>query len=266
MGGVKKNKEKVNKLEESRIDIGENRKALLYHQVDGICPLCTKQLMYKKNNKYFKRFEVAHIYPLHATQIEKELLKNEEILGSNINDDDNLIALCTDCHTKYDKDKTVEEYRNLVNIKKKLMTKTSLDDYIYESRIEDEIKEIINSLADDELSLVDSDKISYNPKKISDKLDDTIRPLTRRNIQRNINEYYKEIRESFNRLDEESDGTFDLIAIQVKGCYLRMKKQYDNQEVIFNKLVQWVNKKTGEYSEDACKIVVAFFIQNCEVF
>lgn len=39
-----------------------------------------------------------------------------------------------------------------------------------------------------------------------------------------------------------------------------------NQEFVYASLVDWLNEKTNSYSKRACEIVIAFFIQDCEVF
>lgn len=66
----------------------------------------------KKNNKLYKDFEIAHIYPLNPTKDEIELLKDEIRLG-NVNDLTNLIALCPNCHNSYDDitQKVVDKYK-----------------------------------------------------------------------------------------------------------------------------------------------------------
>ncbi|MEI3527074.1 MAG: ABC-three component system protein [Bacilli bacterium] len=40
----------------------------------------------------------------------------------------------------------------------------------------------------------------------------------------------------------------------------------DDQNIIFNKMVEWLKFKTQEITNDACEIVISYFIQNCEVF
>lgn len=40
----------------------------------------------------------------------------------------------------------------------------------------------------------------------------------------------------------------------------------NNQEVIYYSLVDWLDEKTNHYSKVACEILIAFFIQDCEVF
>ena len=91
----------------------------LLSQVNGVCPLCAEILFYKKGGKSYKNYEIAHIYPLNPTPTEKTLLEHEERLSNDVNDENNVIPLCEICHGKFDKPRTVEEYRMLLGIKKR---------------------------------------------------------------------------------------------------------------------------------------------------
>src|SRR6185312_9521489 len=90
-------------------------------EVDGKCPLCGKALFYKKGKSSFKGYEIAHIYPLNAKPEEVQELKDEERLSSDLNAFQNLIALCVECHNKFDKPRTAVEYRRLGAIKRSLI-------------------------------------------------------------------------------------------------------------------------------------------------
>ncbi|MBN8046925.1 HNH endonuclease [Paraclostridium bifermentans] len=254
----------ANDNNKKRIDIGANRKMLLHTEVDGICPLCTKPLMYKKNNKTHKFFEVAHIYPLNPTKEEEILLRDEELLSEDRNSDDNLIALCTDCHTRFDKPRTVDEYRQMVSLKKSLISKDKLRSSIFDNNIDDEIQAVLTMLTEEDIE--ENGEVKYTAKAVEEKLNDTIRPITKRKIKSNISIYYIVIKNKFIELDNINKNTFDIIANQIKTFYLKLERENNSQEEIFKKLSNWLNKKTMEYSPDACDIIISFFIQNCEVF
>ncbi len=92
----------------------ENTNIVLFNQVDGICPLCDKQLIYKKSGSKYKKYELAHIYPLNPRPEEIKLLEVQERLSDDVNHEDNLIPLCKSCHGEFDKPRTVSEYQDLV--------------------------------------------------------------------------------------------------------------------------------------------------------
>ncbi len=101
-----------------RANVNDTVKMTLLCEVRGSCPLCNRNLIAKRNSKNVRVFDVAHIYPLNATEYEKKILRGEELLTNVIDSEENFIVLCKECHKIYDTQKTVEEYRQLVAINK----------------------------------------------------------------------------------------------------------------------------------------------------
>lgn len=248
-----------------RIKIGSNNEMILYDQVDGICPLCAKQLLYEKVKKE-KVFEIAHIYPLNPTTSEITLLKDEEVLSTDLNHIDNLILLCPTCHTKFDKPRTVAEYRKLLLIKKRLIHKNIVYGQFNAYKIEEEINEVLEMLISEVPSDLEENKLKYEALKISEKADTTLTTLTRRDIENDVVNYYITIKQKFVDLNKTRTGSFDLLSNQVKTFYTELKITGSSQEDIFDGIIEWFNKKTNNYSRTACRIVASFFVQNCEVF
>ena len=69
-------------------------------------------------------------------------------------------------------------------------------------------------------------------------------------------------------MDRDGTGDFNLIASEVKLAYQKLDNGLLSQDEIVNGLSEWIKNKSGVGSKNmrACHIVVAFFIQNCEVF
>lgn len=51
----------------------------------------------------------------------------------------------------------------------------------------------------------------------------------------------------------------------MKINYMKLSMQNLPQPVIFDKLAEWLQTNTNR-GRDACEIVVAYFVQKCEVF
>ena len=137
-------------MSDSRKKISENNQLILFAEVEGVCPNCPNQLMYDKNGRKEKKYEIAHIYPLNPKPEELVLLKDEERLSKDPNHNDNLICLCVDCHTKFDKPRTIEEYRNLF-VKKKNLIRINKEKSIWiNTGLETEISNIIDLLSEKE--------------------------------------------------------------------------------------------------------------------
>jgi hypothetical protein len=250
-------------MSNNRRQPSDNELAILLSEAENMCPICTISLMYVKNGRTNKRFEAAHIYPLNPTEEEKILLSNEEKLNEDVNHIDNFIALCRKCHKQYDHPRTLEEYKQLYKRKLELISRAKTRESYHDYQIELDIKEIINDLCDENLEEILS-PLQNTALKLEDKTNETLSALAKRRIKNDITDYYIYIREQFRDLDK-NDGDFELIALQIKTFYIKIKKNEKNQQRIYESLVEWLSKKTDS-NKEACGLVIAFFIQNCEVF
>ncbi|WP_273850061.1 ABC-three component system protein [Guptibacillus spartinae] len=243
----------------------ENENAILLAEVENMCPLCTRPLMYEKGGKKYKIFQGAHIYPLNPTEQEKELLKNEEVIHEDVNDLTNFIALCTECHTKFDNPRTVKEYRLLLSMKKNILSKSESRAKYHDYQIESEIKEVIATLVE-EFNEGSLKPLELKALRLDEKSDETLTGITKIRIRTEITEYYYYIQEQFFQLDSQYPRSFNAIASQVSAFYNSLSRTESSQEIIYEQLTEWLSKKTGNTSSGACAIVISFFIQNCEVF
>lgn len=237
----------------------------LVSQVNRVCPLCSQSLFYKKKSRTYKNYQLAHIYPLNPTPEEKELLRNEERLSEDVNDEDNIIPLCKDCHGKFDNPRTVEEYRKVFLIKKKLIEQSNQEETWKRYSIESEINQVIDAIYSD-VGLDVLAEIEFSPKKVNEKLDDTISRPTHRKIKNHVRDYYVFIKEKFSVLDQSNVDLSDLISLQIKTYYTKQKAMGLSQQIIFENIVAWLNAKTNPDTNDAAEILASFFVQNCEVF
>ncbi|NBJ71358.1 MULTISPECIES: ABC-three component system protein [Clostridia] len=252
-------------MKQKRKKLTSNESAYLLAEVENMCPLCAKSLMYKKQGKQHKLFEGAHIYPLNPSNEEKELLKNEKKLHDDVNHLNNIIALCRDCHKMFDNPRTVMGYRKLFSIKKNLLSKNEIRNRYRDYQIETEIKEVITKLVED-FEIDVSTQLEMNALRLDEKANDTLTKITKNRIRNEIRDYYLYIQEQFRRLDSQYPKSFNSISAQVKSFYTTLSKKDYTQEDIYRQLTEWMSKKTGGSFEGACGIIISFFIQNCEVF
>lgn len=248
-----------------RRNLTKHENAILLAEVESICPLCTKPLMYEKNGKNYKQWEGAHIYPLNPTPEEIALLNNEKRLHEDVNNIKNFIALCVECHTRFDNPRNVEEYRMLLSIKKNILSKSETRAKYVEYQIESEIKEVISMLVE-EFNEAELKPLELHALKLDEKANKTLASISKMRIRNEITEYYYYIKEQFVQLDSQYPRSFNAIASQVSAFYNSLMRIEPSQEVIYGQLTEWLSKKTGNSSLGACAIIVSFFIQNCEVF
>lgn len=252
-------------MSNKRKALSPNFKMALLTQAKGRCPKCGALIMGKKNNSHIVLFEVAHIYPLNPTPQQALTLKNEEKLSEEIDSFENMIPLCLNCHKMFDTELTVEEYRELISIKKYL---TAIEDLTQnwngQSLHTDILKvtEILSELdSSDDLAL-----LSYTALNIDHKIDDSLGNMNKRKIEHLITDFYILIRDSFNSIEKESKHSVMLIFAQVKAYFCTLQAKNLTQKQIFIEMCNWFSNKTQLNDNTKAEILVSFFIQNCEVF
>ena len=247
-----------------RPTISKPLEVALCAQVDSSCPNCAKPLFKRKGKAMYREYEIAHIYPLHPTAIELELLKGLEQLSADPNHEHNLIPLCFSCHNIYDNPKTVEGYLALVEKKKDLIKKSEQQEIFQQYHLEQEIIEVINSLLNDDADF--GEPVSLEAKTIDAKLNSTIKPLTKKKIKGNVASFYLFVRERFAEMERLSPSKAILIAQQVKSFYMKQKSLSLSQQEIFQNTVSWIRSKFNNTSQEAAEVIAAFYVQNCELF
>jgi hypothetical protein len=215
-------------------------------EAKGYCPNdnCGEQLFITKNGKTTERFK--------ATRIKADASDTFE----------NLIALCPKCHDTYAVSPTPDETLCLQKIKAALMREASAFETASEIKIEAEIDEVLSRIA----SATESELVplTYKPVKVTRKIRKENGMLLRRTLF-NVTTYFNYVKDVFQQLGKEGRLRFDSFAVQVKLCYLKECGEGRSQEEIYGALVEWLRTMTNG-SRDACDVVVAYFVQNCEVF
>jgi len=246
-----------------RKNITPNFEARLQMEVSNHCPLCGKSLFGEKNGDSVKLYQVAHIYPHSPTPEQLETLKNVP-KPDNIETFENLITLCSDCHKKQDSHTTYEEYMKLYNLKQKLMKQTKAMDNVSDIPLETQITEILQELKT--ADIVELQNLSYRPLKVERKINSENR-LLREKIKGYVVQYFLFVQNVLGQFDEIGKQKFGKIATEIKLCFQNFEEQKLPQEDIFDGIVNWIKSKTqSQYGITACEIIVAFFVQNCEVF
>lgn len=246
----------------SRKRATENLESIFLDEVHSLCPICGKYLLEEKNGKTVKKYEIAHIYPSSPTPEQLETLKNVP-KPKNVESKENWIALCCDCHKRQDFHTTVEDYENLYNTKYRLANQHEAKYSLSEIQIENEIKIVLQKLnVFDEKQHI---KLSYKLVAVDNKIAKENKSLLN-NIRDKVVKYFPFIQDTFKNIEICGQNKFDIITNQIRTSFLKANEQKLSQDDIFNKLVEWLDSKTQNHSRTACEYIIAFFIQNCEVF
>lgn len=235
-------------------------------QVDGHCPRCDDPLFYRKGNRKFKGYELAHIYPLNPSPEEVKDLAGLPLLHADVNDPNNLIPLCESCHGKFDKPRTADEYLELYDIKRAALERELQREIASSYPLESQIADIVARLHDVVLDDQHVSDLQFNVKRLDSKFDASLSGPTRRKIRNAVSDYFQYVRDAFNELEKSDSASSELILSQVRSFYLKQKKQGLAQNDVFSNVVNWIRKATGAKTLESAEIVAAFFVQNCEVF
>lgn len=243
-------------------ELSKEEYAILFNQVNGVCPLCQAKLAYQKLDKTKHCKNIAHIYPLNPTEKEIKTYGCLPRLSEDIDSIDNMIMLCPNCHNKYDSVPTETDYMKLYNLKREMISTDEIRNTSYHNEIHEEIRWVIDKLYEE-----GSDRIplEYEAVKINDKLGNSFDTIILRSIKDNVIDYYLYIRQVFAEREKRGPAIFDLIASQIRTTYLCMKNESISKEQTYEKMCEWFEVKTG-CNVEISKVMISFFIQNCEVF
>jgi len=239
-----------------------NFEARLLAESSSLCPLCSKYLLGEKNGRIMKLYKIAHIYPHSPTAEQLTALKNVT-KPKEVESFENLITLCSDCHDRQDFHTTAEDYMLLYDLKQKIMNQDKAIDNASKVPLETQIKEVLQKL--NAVDVTELLPLSYAPVIVERKIN-LNNNLLRKKIKDAVVQYFPFVQKLFSELDDIGKHKFDKIANEIKLCFLNMNEQNLSQEDIFNGIVKWLQNKTQKQHNIACEIIVAFFVQNCEVF
>ena len=213
-------------------------------------------------NKPIKRYVITHIFPEGLSKDKATELSAVYPKPKDLEQTDNLIALCDHCAEDYLSDPTAEEYQRIYGLKKVLARNYKAKESVNAVDLEEDIRIVLDVLAnvDDSVQLV---PLEYEALHIDEKFE-AKNYMLKTETQIKVLQYYRYIESIFS----ESETDFDLIASEVKISSQKLKKSGMSQSDVIDYLTDWIRNKTnlGTDSRPACNAVVAFFIQNCEVF
>lgn len=246
-----------------RVSITPNFDARLQMEVANRCPLCGKPLFGEKNGRSVKLYQVAHIYP-HSPTPEQLIALKGVPKPVDTEGFENLILLCLDSHKIQDFHTTAKDYMQLYDKKQELMKQMNILYNTSNIPLETQIEKILQELKT--VDITELPKLSYHPVKVEQKIEPS-NFILQDKIKSNVVRYFPFVQDAFGRLDTIGKHKFDKIANEVKLCFQNYDEQGLSQDKVFDGIVKWIQGKTqNQHEVAACEIIVAFFVQNCEVF
>ena len=228
------------------------------------CPTCHTPLVEYLKLTAVKRYGIVSLYPDAISGHETEFTGIDP--PKQLNAKSNRLALCRDHAEEYLVEPTREDYARLKDIKDRMAANYALKSEVGDVALEDEIQRVLSGLIGD----IDEDALVELPMDAL-RIDQKISPenhLLKNDATTRVLRYYNFINDMFSAMERDRTCDFDLIASEVNTAYKKLDVGNLSQEDIVNQLAAWIRNKSrvGSKYMRACHIVVAFFIQNCEVF
>ena len=176
---------------------------------------------------------------------------------------ENLLAACPDCHATYLLDDDTKLMKRLLSVKNVLSKAILGDSVIGDMKIEQGLTIALEKIKN--LNVKELEKATFDPEKIEDKIDTEKEPalyLLNRNL---VTSYYIAVRNILINYDKKGVLDYEELQEQMKGLYRKLKKRNMSQMEIFEHITNKIQATTKQETI-TCQIIVAYFVQNCEVF
>jgi len=231
----------------------------LITEVHNRCPLCQDALTKTIKGQTVEKYRVVKIYldelladasAAHLSLIKKSASSNQ-------------VALCRDCAENHLISAQLADCVFLFDLKQSFLQTSLYRDAINHFVLESEIKEVIQALA--QLDRFDGlQNLSLEPLNVKKKIKSE-NVILLDEIMRDVLQYYRFIEETFAQF-----GKFNLIASEVQTAFRKLAVECVAQSDIKSYLAEWILNKSkvtnNAINRRVCHIIVAFFVQNCEVF
>ena len=108
-------------------------------------------------------------------------------------------------------------------------------------------------------------QLNYDPVSVSKKLDGTAPFVFVELVKTYVRYYFATIDSIMKDLARQNLYNDNLIRAQIREAFLSLEEKGIPPQTIFDNMVGWIQNLTKQ-NEQYCVLVVAYFIQSCEVF
>lgn len=244
-----------------RIQLNKYLFAELISEVNGLCPLCSAQLI--TNGRTIG--QAAHIYPHSPSSTEVATLKDIPKLSSNAESPENLIMLCPNCHWKIDHPRTRDGYMQLYNLKRQIIKVKKAKCHYESASLESDIIEVLESINNVNIQF-DNRKLSYSAMTVEEKMSKGASNGIKNLVIAAVRDYFIPIHEALVQLEKDSPGKSTIIATEIALLYAKLYSDGLSQDEIYYAINDWLDFKTNHKYKYATPLITAFYIQDCEVF
>lgn len=178
-----------------------------------------------------------------------------------VDDPANLIAVCPRCASWYAVNREQNTRYILREVKKMTVKNVKIRSLLAEQSIENDIIDVLINIP---LTRAPETDLNYIPVELSRKMKPESNGLLHR-LCLYVDLYYQAVQEALQNLNRSGKNRFEPFCHKVRIAYLTLQDIESDQETIFEHMVEWLQKETNG-KRDACEVIIAYFVQKCEVF
>ncbi len=247
-----------------RFDGTSDEENILVRKQKNICPICGEELLHNIKGSLTKNYDLAYVFP---KNLDIELVSDFNLIKikpDNMESLDNKLILCKSCNLKYNKTPNIDFYKKLVESKELLNRNENLDSKLSIINMDEKITFLLEKLKN--FKDVADTPLRIDPTTVSKKIQDNI--ILENTIKDYVSHYFYFIQERISNYEDQGFIKVNNLASSIKICYQEISKVENDQSIIFYEISDWLRKKLKLDStyRTASDIVVAYFVQNCEVF
>lgn len=246
-GLVQQSELQAQKQRQLALDLKNEYGDYLLREADNTCPFpgCGRSLVTTNNYKVMPVFEVGLIDKAGKTKPE------------------NLLAMCPSCHATYLLDDNKKKCKELQAIKETLVARRQIIQMLDELPLERGIVGVVTRIKN--LNFKDFEEASLDPKELSKKIDPEKEHFLYSTVKNYVTSYFVVVRKIMMNLDKRGEIDYEILQDQMHALYRRLSKAKKTKIQIFTEISQKIHRQTLQ-ELIYCQVVVAYFIQSCEVF
>lgn len=212
-----------------------------------MCPKCGKPFFKRVKGKTINAFEIVDL----SDKDETPSIANK-------------IMLCSDCAELYLAMPSERERGELIRLKDAISQTQKAIEAVSEIGLLEDIAEIVQALIDIEGDL---EELSLNALRVDKKFLPE-NAMAQNEIRAYALSYFRYIESLFSDASRFKSDVHEIVASQIKLAWLELDRSGLSQPEIIEQLTEWIRLRAGapKSQANACKALVAYFIQDCEVF
>lgn len=261
-----KRKNDVKPLDIEEQSFVQDTDIVFLQEVGNKCSLCNRKLIINRSGKKLPQYRIVSIYPKIIEPKDANKFDAIKKAPTDKGADENLIPLCLNCANTYDIAPTIDDYKKLVKIKERALNTFKLDQNLQNTSLEQQIADVVKKISQLDDEDIKGNKTEMSPVTVKEKIPNSL--MLQLKVTNMVQLFYNIINRQLAHLSESTGLDLDIVVQQFSIAYKKIRKYRNTREEQFQSMVTWLQQELNlsDSYKTACEFVIAFFVQNCEVF